>query len=65
MRTCQSDIRVAQVARTQAFLDETLVEVAREVVREAGYIAQEMTIDVAEGQTLALEKLCCRSGVPG
>jgi beta-phosphoglucomutase family hydrolase len=59
VRTCQSDIRVAQAARTQAFLDGTLVEVSREAVREAGYIAQEMTIDIAQGQMLVLEKLCC------
>ncbi len=57
VRTCQSDIRVAQVARTQAFLDGRLIEVSREAVREAGYIGQEMTIDVAQGQMLVLEKL--------
>ncbi len=59
VRTCQSDIRVAQVARTQAFLDGRLIEVSREIVREVGYIGREMTIDIAQGQMLVLEKLCC------
>jgi HAD superfamily hydrolase (TIGR01509 family) len=57
VRTCQSDIRVAQVARTQAFLDGRFVEGRREVIREAGYIGQELTIDLSQGQVLALEKL--------
>jgi beta-phosphoglucomutase family hydrolase len=59
VRTCQSDIRIAQVARTQAFLDGQLLEVRREVITEAGYIGQELTVGVAQGQMLVLEKLVC------
>jgi beta-phosphoglucomutase family hydrolase len=59
VRTCQSDIHVAQVARTQAFLDGQLLEVRRHAVKEPGYIGQELTIDLPQGQTLVLEKLAC------
>ena len=57
VRTCQSDIRVAQTARTQAFLDGQLLEVRRETIKEPGYIGQDLTIDLSQGQALALEKL--------
>jgi beta-phosphoglucomutase family hydrolase len=57
VRTCQSDIRVAQVARTQVFIDGDLLEVEREAIREPGFIGQELTIDLGLGQTLLLEKV--------
>ncbi len=57
VRTCQSDIRVAQTARTQAFLDGQLLEVRREAIKEPGYIGQDLTIDLSQGQVLGLEKL--------
>lgn len=58
-RTCQSDIRIAQVARTQAFLDGRLLESRRTVTSQAGYIGQELEIDLVQGQELTLEKLAC------
>ena len=57
VRTCQSNIHVAQVARTQAFLDGQHLEVHRQVIEEPGYIGQELKIDVKQGETLVLEKL--------
>jgi trehalose/maltose hydrolase-like predicted phosphorylase len=57
VRTCQSDIRIAQVARMQAFVDGELLESRRIVVKEVGYIGQELAIDLVQGQTLSLEKL--------
>ena len=42
VRTCQSNIHVAQVARTRAFLDGQLLEVRRRVIEEPGYIGQEL-----------------------
>jgi beta-phosphoglucomutase family hydrolase len=57
VRTCQSNIRVAQVARTRAFLDGRLLAVQRRVIEEPGYIGQELKIDVKQGETLVLEKL--------
>jgi len=57
VRTCQSNVRVAQAVRTQAFLDGRLLEVGREVVEEPGYVGQEFAVDVKQGETLMLEKL--------
>ena len=57
VRTCQSNIHVAQAARTRAFLDGQLLAVERRVIEEPGYIGQELNIDVKQGETLVLEKL--------
>lgn len=57
VRTCQSNIHVTQVARTHAFIDEKLIEAQRLVIEEPGYIGQEFTVDVKQGQTLVLEKM--------
>lgn len=57
VRTRQSDLRIAQVARTQVFRDGRLLETRRTVVKEAGYISQEFAIDLVQGQTLSMEKL--------
>jgi beta-phosphoglucomutase family hydrolase len=57
VRTCQSNIHVAQAARTGAFLDGQLLEVSRRVIEEPGFIGQEFEVDVKEGETLVLEKL--------
>ena len=57
VRTRQSDLRIAQGARTQAFLDGRLLETRRTVVKEAGYVGQEFAIDLVQGQTLSMEKL--------
>ena len=57
VRTSQSHIQVAQVARTQAFLDGQLLAVQRQAIEEPGYIGQEFQVDVKQGQTLVLEKL--------
>jgi beta-phosphoglucomutase family hydrolase len=57
VRTRQSDVRVAQTARTRLFLDRQLLEVPRRKVAEPGYVGQELTIDVPQGATLVLEKV--------
>lgn len=57
VRTNQSNIHVAQAARTRAFLDGRPVDVLRRTIKEPGYIGQELEIDVKQGQTLVLEKL--------
>jgi beta-phosphoglucomutase family hydrolase len=57
VRTCQSNIQVAQAARTRAFLDGRLLAVQRRVIEEPGYIGQELTIEVKQRETLVLEKL--------
>jgi trehalose/maltose hydrolase-like predicted phosphorylase len=56
-RTSQSNVHVALVARTRAFLGGRLVDVGRRVIEEAGYIGQELTLDIKQGETWVLEKL--------
>ncbi|MFL5264562.1 MAG: beta-phosphoglucomutase family hydrolase, partial [Anaeromyxobacteraceae bacterium] len=56
-RTRQSGIDVAEAARTQVFLGGARVEASRRVVAEAGYVAQELTVDVSRGATVVVEKL--------
>ncbi|MFH1344117.1 MAG: HAD-IA family hydrolase [Pseudomonadota bacterium] len=57
VRTCQSNIHLAQTTRTRAFLDGQLVAVERRVIEEPGYIGQELKLDLKQGETLVLEKL--------
>ena len=57
VRTNQSNLHVAQVVRTQAFLDGRPLDVSRRVIEEPGYIGQELKFDIKLGETLALEKL--------
>jgi beta-phosphoglucomutase family hydrolase len=57
VRTSQSNLHVAQAARTQAFVDGKLCEVSRRAIEEPGYVGQEWIVDLEQGQTLALEKL--------
>jgi len=57
VRTCQSNIHVAQAARTQAYIDGRLLTVPRLTIEEPGYIGQELQVDVKQGEILSLEKL--------
>jgi beta-phosphoglucomutase family hydrolase len=57
VRTCQSHIHVAQAARTQAFVNGVLRERRRRVIDEPGYIGQELSIELRQGETVVLEKL--------
>ena len=56
VRTNQSNIHVAEVARTQVFLNGTPVKLERRHIEEPEYIAEEFTIDLKQGETLILEK---------
>jgi HAD superfamily hydrolase (TIGR01509 family) len=49
VRTCQSNIRLAQAARTRAFLDGKLLESQRRVIEEPGYIGHELKVDLKQG----------------
>jgi trehalose/maltose hydrolase-like predicted phosphorylase len=57
VRTRQSNIHVAQAARTRAFVDGQLRVGPRRVIDAPGHIAQELVIDLRQGETLVLEKL--------
>jgi len=56
VRTGQSNIHVAQAARTRVVRDGKPLEVPRRLVEEPGYIGQELDVDLAQGATLVLEK---------
>ncbi len=57
VRTNQSNIQVAETARTQAFINGKLIRVERRPIEAPGYIGQEFTIDIKQGGTLTLEKV--------
>ena len=57
VRACQSNLHIAQVARTRAFKDGRLLDVRRRAIEEPGYIGQELIVDLNQGETLQLEKL--------
>jgi beta-phosphoglucomutase family hydrolase len=57
VRTSQSHLHVAQAARTRAFRGDEPVAAPRRVVEQPGYIAQEFTVQLDQGETLVLEKL--------
>jgi beta-phosphoglucomutase family hydrolase len=57
VRTSQSNLHVAQAARTRAYLGGQPLEVRRRVIEEPGYIGQELEVDLRRGETLVLEKL--------
>ncbi|MGZ8244879.1 beta-phosphoglucomutase family hydrolase [Methylomagnum sp.] len=57
VRTCQSDLHVAQAARTQVFKGGGRVDAPRVTVDEPGYIGQAFAVELKPGETLVLEKL--------
>lgn len=56
-RTSQSNLHVAQAARTHVFVDGKPVASQREVQEAQGFIGQALSVELREGQTLALEKI--------
>lgn len=54
--TNQSDIVVAMAARHDLFLGRSKVRPHREYREESGYVAQDMTIEVSEGQSIRMQK---------
>ena len=57
VRTSQSNIYIAEAARTEVFLKEQHVETQRQFIEEPGYVGQELTFKVAEGQTATVDKV--------
>jgi alpha,alpha-trehalase len=57
MRTNQSRIEVAQVARTRVYDNGELREVARDLCTDKGYVCQHFTVDAEEGRGIRIEKL--------
>ncbi len=57
MRTSQSGLEVAEAALTRIFLRNQLVTAPRATIQEPGYIGQDLTVTVAAGDTIAIEKI--------
>jgi HAD superfamily hydrolase (TIGR01509 family) len=57
VRTCQSNVRIAQAARTQVFCGETTLQPKRRTITEPGYIAHEFDVELKLGECLRLEKI--------
>lgn len=57
VRTNQSDIRMAQAARTRIFLNDELLKPDRRDIVDSGYIAQEFYLDVGSEASIRVEKI--------
>ena len=57
VETRGSGLRIAEAARTRLLRDGAHVPTERELVREEGYVAHELSADVAEGEQLTVEKV--------
>jgi len=57
VRTCQSNLHVAQAARTRVFKNGQRLDVRRRTIAEPEHIAEELTVDLKQGETLVVEKL--------
>lgn len=55
-KTGQSHLRIAQVARTRAFFDGKEAEIGRSLIEEPDYIGQDLTVDLAAGRSMTIEK---------
>jgi alpha,alpha-trehalase len=57
VETTQSHMRVAEAARTRLFRDGNQIPAKTRVIREPGYIAQQLTVEVEEGKPITIEKI--------
>jgi alpha,alpha-trehalase len=57
MQTVQSELRIAQAARSRIIDDGAFIEASRNEVERPGYIGQEFLIDLSEGRHVTVEKV--------
>ena len=57
VRTNQSQLTIAQAARTQLFRQSTVVTPECTTETAPGYVAQDVTVPVAAGETIGIEKI--------
>ena len=57
VRTNQSQLTIAQAARTQLFRQSTCITLERTTQTAPDYVAQDMSLTVAPGETLTVEKI--------
>jgi len=57
VETRTSRVRIAQAARTRLVRDGRAVAIERRTVQEPGFVAQDLTVDVREGEPVTVEKV--------
>lgn len=57
VETNQSEIRVAEAARTRVFAGDEVLEVERSAVGRPGHVGQEFFVDVSEKKPIRVEKI--------
>ncbi|WP_352396875.1 glycoside hydrolase family 65 protein [Aminobacterium colombiense] len=57
VQTNQSELRIAEAARTQIFKNGDFVNPERYCIKEPGYIGQTFSMEMAEGDEIRLEKI--------
>ena len=57
VETCQSHVRIAEVARTRLFLDGTQLSLEPETIEDKGFIAQEFSTPLKTGEQITIEKI--------
>ena len=57
VQTSQSELRIAEAARTRFFSSDAPVKLPVRIVQEPGYIGQHFEVEVAEGCALRAEKI--------
>jgi alpha,alpha-trehalase len=56
-QTNQSELRIAQAARTQIFRDNQPLPVRRQTIAEPGFVAQHLVFDLHQGDSATVEKV--------
>jgi alpha,alpha-trehalase len=57
VETVQSRLEVAEAARTRMFVEGHPAALQKELIQEEGFLAHEFTVELGEGQRLAVEKV--------
>src|SRR5260370_1332576 len=57
VETSQSSVRIAQAARTRVLRDGARVAAPRALINADGYVGHALTIDLAEGRPVTVEKI--------
>ena len=57
VQTTQAQLRISQAARTRIYQKGELLDPQRRLLEETGYIAQEFSLELSEGQTVSIDKV--------
>jgi trehalose/maltose hydrolase-like predicted phosphorylase len=55
--TTQSQLQIAQAARTRLFSGDHVIEADRQDLVEPGYVGQDVAVEVRQGESLSIEKI--------